>query len=203
MESITNSMELDVPSIKEGADSAAVKFYNAPNLSAIENDALVKNLVEGLDCFSVVCQTQLELYVITKLKLFYIGGIISTLCSHFRTEAVTQKPNLAPRMLEIEVNDKLFRILAGLNSTKLAAAMSDDFDGRDTGSSTSPARREFFRKWKFRILKFYEICCIEKKLIFTNLPFSFLTRVFPDLESTNRIFRYVKAHPEEFPEWLH
>ncbi len=197
-------MELEVSGVKEAADSTAVKFFISPTLNSIERDALVKNLVDGLDGLSIFCQTQLGLHVVTKLKLFYIGGIVHTLCNSFRAEVLEGNPNMAPRTVEIEVNDKLFKILGKLNAAKLAAAMTDDFEGKDTGpSSASPARREFFRKWKFRILKFYEICCVEKKLIFTNLPFTFLTRVFPDLESTNRIFRYIKAHPEEFPEWLH
>ncbi len=206
LDSVKNFVDLELSGVKEGADSAALKFFNSSSqdLASFEQDVLVQRLVDGLDGLAVFCQAQLDLHIITKLKLFYIGGIISTLCNHFRTSIIAEKFNLAPRTVEIEVNDKLFKILAGLNATKLAAAMADDFEGKDVGpASASPVRREFFRKWKFRILKFYEICCVEKRLIFTDLPFSFLTRVFPDLESTNRIFRYIKTHPEDFPEWLH
>jgi hypothetical protein len=198
-------MELEVMGTKEMPDSAALVFFNLGKftIDATDESNLTRHLADGLEGLSVFCQTQLEVHVITKLKLFYIGGIISAMCNKYRADVMQDKPHLAPRSVEIEVNDKLFKILATLNIGKLTAAMSDDFEGKDAGpSSASPARREFFRKWKFRILKFFEICRIEKKLIFTDLPFSFLTRVFPDLESTNRIFCYIRAHREEFPDWL-
>lgn len=196
-------MDLEVSSAKEASNSAALAFFNSAALNSLEEKDLTRYLIEGLDGLSTFCQTQVEVNVISKLKLFYIGGIINALCNKFRTEVMQAKPNLAPRTVEIEVNDKLFKILATLNVGNLTAVMMDDFEGKDAGlSSASPARREFFRRWKFRILKFFEICRLEKKLIFTDLTFSFLTRVFPDLESTNQIFQYIRNHREEFPDWL-
>lgn len=141
-----------------------------------------------------------ELTVLIKLKMFYIGALVDKLSDYFRDKS--HASNL--QTMQVEVNDCIFQVLEKCSPSTLVAAMPDDPNVRKLASDVSKpnSRREFFRQWKFRLGRFFNICTVERKLLFTDLSLTQIVRTFPDPNSTMILFDYIRNHADEYPDWL-
>ncbi len=193
-------MELDTTISSVGCSSVVINYFNSTEIALdfSENTEIVSRITSVSSGLMELWKGRMNVDIMTKLRAFYIGAIISHKC-----ELIRQKlPPMNPRKAEIKVNDELIPILQECKLINLQAVVVDDFETRALGQGRE-VTREYFRQWKCRILKFFAICGIEKKLLFTDLPFSVITRTFPDVDSTKSIFEYIRNHPEaNFPDWL-
>lgn len=154
----------------------------------------IDRLFKGLDD---VYSNQVELQVVFKLKVYCIGGVVDKLSEEF-TKLVTKqyegkKEKLSQKKIKQEVNQRLHGLLSGCAWQSLVLAVSiDDAAGGDK-------KRDFFRQWKHRIMKFYQICKLQKLLLFTNLSFSFIAKKFPCLEKSKSLLNQVSNNRETYP----
>ncbi len=180
-------------------------------LSYFVSGSLDLELNDNLDTVSGSINSQLqlvsklefrviELTVLIKLKTFYIGALIEKLSDFFRDRSRAENT----QAMQVEVNDNIFKVLQHCTPSNLVAAMPDDPNIKKLASSASKPnlQREFFRQWKFRISRFFNICSIERKLLFTDLSLTQIVRTFPDPNSTMILFDYIRAHSDEYPDWL-
>jgi hypothetical protein len=202
-ERVTSAHPLAGPAAAPSARPDVINFFNNGSLGVelANTDKLVEHVDSILSCVSSLFYRMADIVILVKLKMFYLGGLLDQLCDVLKSR-ITDSNN--QKTINREVNDQVFKLLGKCNMANLTAAMSDDFELKDLATSPghAPMHREFFRQWKYRLTKFFNICSIEKKLLFTDLSLSFIVRNFPDVASTKIIFDSVKDEPGKFPEWL-
>lgn len=173
--------KLEFPLVTEGDDTAK------------EIDRLFK----GLDD---VYSSQVDLQVVFKLKVYCIGGVVDKLSEEFQKIVTgkfeTKKEKLSQKKLKQEVNQCLQGLLSCCQWQSLVKAVSiDEISGGEK-------KKDFFRQWKHRVMKFYQICKLQKLLLFTNLSFSFITKKFPCLEKSKLILGEVAKNRATYPAFF-
>ncbi len=163
-------------------------------------DAVTSSINSQLQVVSKLELRVVELTVLIKLKTFYIGALVEKLSDYFRDRSRAENT----QAMQVEVNDNIFKVLQQCTASNLVAAMPDDPNIKKLASNASKPnlQRDFFRQWKFRLSRFFNICSIEKKLLFTDLSLTQIVRTFPDPNATMILFDYIRTHSDEYPDWL-
>lgn len=151
-------------------------------------------LFKGLDD---IYSSQVDLQIVFKLKVYCIGGVMDKLSEEFvkkvTREHEERKDKLSQAKLKQEVNKRLNELLSGCAWQSLVAAVSLD------GLAWVDKKKDFFRQWKHRVMKFYHICKLQKLLLFTNLSFSFIAKKFPCLEKSKQILTEIENNKATYP----
>lgn len=158
----------------------------------------IDRLFKGLD---EIYSSQVDLQVVFKLKVYCIGGVVDKLSEEFQKIVTAQydakKEKLSAKKLKQEVNQRLQGLLSRCAWQSLVKAVSMD------GFIGGEKKKDFFRQWKHRVMKFYQICKLQKLLLFTNLSFSFITKKFPCIEKSILILNEVATNGATYPTFLY
>ncbi len=193
-------MQLELPHVSTHVPSPILGYFASGviDIDFDDNSDIVKSMDSVLMSVSQLQTRVIDLTVLVKLKMFYLGAVVDKLCDKLKRQA----KQTSEQAINIEVNDKLFNILNQCDAKSFVAA-ADDLDLKAFNQSgQADQKRTFFRQWKFRLMRFFNICSIERKLLFTDLSMTKIVKTFPDVSKTQIFFDYVRTHPEEFPKWL-
>ncbi len=188
-------------------DSSAISaFVTEETLPEMDFDAdtatHVSTVLADLERLHIA---QVDVTVMIKLKMFYLGGVIDFLATKYRAELRSAIGSAVPdRLLEGKINEKLYDLFGkSIKDGALVGVTPGEYDLRDAMSCPpqSPVKRDGFRTWKCRLAKFYAVCKCCKDLLYSDLSYSFVARSFGDIESAKQIFQFIKDHPEEYPNW--
>ncbi len=202
-ERFSNLNNVGLPAVATTPGHEVLSYFVSGALD-LEFDENVDKVSSSIDAqLQLVSKLELrvvELTVLIKLKTFYIGALVDKLSAFFRDRSHAENT----QAMQVEVNDNIFKVLQHCAPSSLVAAMPDDPNIKKLASNASKSnmQREFFRQWKFRLSRFFSICSIERKLLFTDLSLTQIVRTFPDPNSTMILFDYIRTHSEEYPDWL-
>ncbi len=160
----------------------------------MEGDSTAKKINTLLKSFDEVYSSQVDIQVVFKLKVYYIGGVLDRLSSDLTKKHKESSKNLTEKALKQIVNQDLQKMLGKNVWKNLVVVVSMDM-------ALGEEKKDFFRQWKHRILKFYQICKLQKLLLFTNLSFSFISKRFPGLEKSKLLLAEICSNKSAYPSF--
>ncbi len=171
------------------------------DLDCNSNAEVIEKLDEVFSSMGHFYNNQMELVVMYKLKAYYVGGILAQVGKRFAEEAPKRDPPITgTRNIEVYVNNNIFELLNFCKWDSIVEAVGEDEELSFIGASPVPLKRDFFRQWKCRINKFFNICKLEIKLLFTNLSYSTICKLFPAKQQTlEAIITSIRSRSDEFP----